>query len=351
MSSTSILSSRRQRILIAVIIIFVSPVFISLIGFPEALLFFCGASTGAILTIEFRYNNDEISGSGDEKGEPFEPVSTGEKIKRTLLSPQVGKYMFIGIVAITLLVGGAVLFGGGIPFVGSGAGGAISGTVYDDSGETVSGATIALTNQKGVIAQTTTASDGSYLLNTTGTTGPYTVRYVSEYEQKEVEDGETANFNEPGFISNLPIIGNNDAGDDELSTDVESSGDSETSVDVESSDESSGDGESISFVEGKVVSSEDGEGIKFANVTALNQDGEEIPSTRNETTLDGSYRVENIPPEAFGGDITEGTLRLKAEKEGFIETGNGNNIIEIDLSIRDTSTGIEAGTDIEVNET
>ena len=146
-------------------------------------------------------------------------------------------------------------------------------------------------------------------------------------------------------------IGNNDAGDDELSTDVESSGDSETSVDVESSDESSGDGESISFVEGKVVSSEDGEGIKFANVTALNQDGEEIPSTRNETTLDGSYRVENIPPEAFGGDITEGTLRLKAEKEGFIETGNGNNIIEIDLSIRDTSTGIEAGTDIEVNET
>ena len=60
-----------------------------------------------------------------------------------------------------------MLFGGGIPFVGSDGGGIITGTVYDDSGETVSGASITLTNEEEVIAQTTTASDGSYKFNTT----------------------------------------------------------------------------------------------------------------------------------------------------------------------------------------
>ena len=321
-----------------------------------------GMSSGEI---QRKVSGLEASSSGGRGGSQLGgSASTGEKIKQTLLSPEVGKYMFIGAIILIVLIGG--LWGAGTfaqigPFAESHV---IGGKVVDQDGDPVSNAEVTITNASGGNVTVVGTDGNSVYPADTNENGQYSVKLA---------DGDTTydiSYNNETYDSVEPTNTTIDFPKDQSeSSSTESGGDSSgspipdwvpilgvSSEDDGSSgnDESGGNDEpenqSIPFVEGKVVNSENGEGIKFANVTALNQDNEEIPSTRNETDLEGNYRVEDIPSEAFGGDIDQGTLRLKAEKEGVIETGDGNNVIEIELDIRSPSEGIDSGTDIEVNE-
>jgi len=326
MSSASALSSR-QRILISVIVISLSLVFIPYSGFPEAVLFFCGASTGAILAKEFVYNNDEVLGSGQQEHEQFESVSTGTRIRQTLVSPLVGKYLFIGIVVITLLFGGAVLFGGGIPFVGSGSSNTVSGTVYGDSGPAAS-QTVELTNQSdNVQLRTSTDSNGEFEFNTSEFNGPYTVS-VDGYNSRVVADGDTdVKFGEPpGLLSGLPIIGSGSSDDQEATAN--------NSRDTSSSKSGTDEGEQVFRVLNGTVVDSMGDPVSFATVTIEDGNGNQL-TQEQETGQDGRYRYEDVPYE---GDIENITLVWKASEEGYQD---GQYSLDLGQFLENEEEGIE----------
>ena len=300
MSSTSALSSR-QRVFIAIIVIFFSFVLQDYFGLPEATLFFCGASTGAILTIEFR---DKL---------------------------QVGKSLYISI-ALILLISGAVLIGGGIPFVGSGSSNVVTGTVYE-SGTPVSGQTVELINQsnEAQLITSTTNADGEFRFNTSGFSGPYIVS-VGVKERGGVADGDTnLEFGDPpGLLSGLPIIGSSDNtaegdGDDQNENDssdsestgdsppLQSTGDSPPLANQSTTEET----QLISYVEGSVVREEDIQTAPVASaiVTLEDSEGNVISAESNETTVEGNYRIDNIDMTAFEGNIESGQIYIIVEKE------------------------------------
>jgi len=160
-----------------------------------------------------------------------------------LLSPKVGKYMFIGAVVLLVLLGG---FYGATQFGLMGSSGddaTISGTVYVD-GEPAEGVTVVLSgDQLNESLDDTTASGG--LFGILGSPGQYKFSDVQngtynltatvdgeEYEETEVEPGETVDFGEAtesdepgGLFSFLPIIGGSDSGANETEPDSEPGGD------------------------------------------------------------------------------------------------------------------------------
>ena len=157
------------------------------------------------------------------------PASKGERIKQTLLSPKVGKYMFIlAVIALVLLGGfyGATTLG----FVTIGGdSNAIGGTVYDSSGETAENVSVTLDSE--VLAeslQNRTSGSGEYEFTDIPDNGTYTVTADidgSGYTEEDVEPGETVNFGEAtdsdepdGLFSFLPFLGGSDAATNETET-------------------------------------------------------------------------------------------------------------------------------------
>jgi len=265
-------------------------------------------------------------------------ASTGEKLKQTLLSPQVGKYLFIGSIVLILLIGGAVLFGGGIPFVGSGSSNTVSGTVYGDSGPAAN-QTVELTNQSNnVQLSTSTDSNGKFEFNTSGFNGPYTVS-VDGYNSKEVADGDTdVKFGEsPGLLSGLPIIGSGDNtaegdGDNQNENDGSNPENSSSGDGTDGSQSTTEESQSISYVEGSVVREEDGQDVPVASAIVTLEDSKQnvISAESNETTQEGAYRIDDIEMNSFEGDIESDQIYIIAEKEDDFRAKES-----IDLSIRD----------------
>jgi len=337
-----------------------------------------GLSSGEI---QRKVSGLEAPGSSGGGGSQLSgSASTGEKLKRTLLSPQVGKYLFVGAIILIVLIGG--LWGAGT-FLGLGPlaeSNVISGTVYNAAGEPVQSAVVEIESQEGEDVSLVVPENGSsvgtnengvYRFELAESGGNYTITAsadTTEYDPKRgitptntsVDFGESAQSETnqdsdsgSGLFSNLPFIGggdsstgeeNNDSTDSEATNDEEPTDVSGNTSDKEDSATESGETQSIAYVEGKVINQE-GDPIKFVNVTALDQEGDELSDTRNESALNtGKYRVEDIP---FNGDLENGELVLKAEKEGQIETTTKT----IDLDPYSTpEDGITSGTEIEVKE-
>jgi len=158
------------------------------------------------------------------------PASKGERIKQTLLSPKVGKYMFIlAVVALVLLGGfyGATTLG----FVTIGGdSNAIGGTVYDSSGETAENVSVTLDSEVlDESIQNRTSGSGEYEFTDIPDNGTYTVTADmdgSGYTEDDVEPGQTVDLGEvtdsdepDGLFSFLPFVGGSDAATNETETD------------------------------------------------------------------------------------------------------------------------------------
>lgn len=263
-------------------------------------------------------------------------------------------------VLIILLAG---VWGAGT-FLGAGPldeGNGISGTVYNANGEPVPAVAVEAVSESGRTIQTTTAADGTYLFRRVDPGETYTIAVVNTTEDynlyRAIPPATDINFGEPanqGLLSNLPIIGERDSSttkEDNDSTDTEATKVDEstdnsrsTSDDEESTTDNRGT-QTIDYVEGKVVNQDD-EPIGFVNITVLDQEGNELANIQDESNINtGEYRIEDIP---FEGDLENGELILKAEKEGQIET----TTINIDLTIYSSpEDGITSGTHIVVAET
>jgi hypothetical protein len=256
--------------------------------------------------------------------------------------------MFIGSIVLILLIGGVILFGGGIPIFGSGGGDVVAGTVYNDTTPVVDErVTLKNGSSNDQLASTTTNENGEFEFNTTESSGPYTVEPESEdYDPRgDVSDGKTdIVFGEaPGILSGLPIIGgdgnadapdseNNESSADDSSSDIEPTNDTETTDSSNVTDEES-QGQSIRYVEGSVVREEDGQTEPVASAMVTLEDSEDnvISAEANETTQEGGYRIDNIKLNDFEGDIESGQVYIIAEKEDeFIAEE------EVDLSIRES---------------
>jgi 5-hydroxyisourate hydrolase-like protein (transthyretin family) len=226
-----------------------------------------------------------------------------------------------------LLIGGAVLFGVGIPFTGSGDSNTISGTVYAD-GDPAADQTVELINKSSdnLLDTDTTDEDGEFVFNTSEFSGQYIVS-VEGYQSKEVTDGETnLEFGDPpGLFSGLPIIGSSDnTGEADESDQNGSNNGNQTSDTTDSSDENQttedptsggSSGQVIPYITGFVNDSSTGENIDQATVT-ISEDGEEIADTSTNET--GKYRVENVDiPLEEGQNIEDITLQFEFNAEGY----------------------------------
>jgi len=174
------------------------------------------------------------------------PASKGERIKRTLLSPKFGKFLFIGAMVLLVLLAG---FYGATQFGLLGFGGdsaAISGTVYDGVGEPAPDITVTLTGDQLDTDARKVVTDG-HLFGILGSPGEYEFTDVppngtyaltatidgTEYEETGVEPGEgQVNFGTPsesdesgGMFSFLPFVRGSDAGTNETETDGDTGGD------------------------------------------------------------------------------------------------------------------------------
>jgi len=301
-----------------------------------------GLSSGEI---QRKVSGLEAPGSGNQSSK-LGSASTGGGLKQTLLSPQVGKYMFIGSIVLILIIGGLILFGGGIPILGSGGGDVVAGTVYNDT-TPVAGEEVILKNGSNDerLASTTTNENGEFEFNTTGFSGPYTVESETHPRKENVNDGKTdLVFGEaPGILSGLPIIGsnnnpdvsdseNNESSADDSSSDIEPTNNTENTDSSNVTDEEK-QSQSIRYVEGSVMREEDGQTEPVASAMVTLEDSEEniISAEPNETTQEGAYRIDNIEMNDFEGDVESGQIYIIAEKENqFIAEE------EVDLSIRDS---------------
>ena len=291
-----------------------------------------GMSSGEI---QRKVSGLEASSSGGRGGSQLGgSASTGEKIKRTLLSPQVGKYMFIGAIVLIVLIGGlwgAGTFAGIGPFAESNE---ISGTVYDSDGEPAEAAIVEIDNEGGESVslsnldegRTETDDDGTYKFELAEGGGNYTIRVSNlstEYSSKTgISPSNTSvNFGEPpdsqtndsdsGFFSGWF------GGDDSKSDNQEAT--SNDSGDTSSSESGTNGGEQeqeqlFAILNGTVVDS-NGDPISSATVTIEYDNGDQL-TQEQETGQDGQYRYENVPYE---GDIQNITLVWKASEEGYIQ--------------------------------
>jgi len=222
-----------------------------------------------------------------------------------------------------------VLFGGGIPFVGSEGSNTVSGTVYAD-GAPAENQTVELTNQSNnVQLSTTTNPNGGFEFNTSGLSGPYTVSVEgNDYNSIEnVKNGDNdLEFGDPpGLLSGLPIVGSSDdAGEADESdqngnNDASQTGDTTNSSDknqtTEDSTSGGGSEQVIPYISGFVNDSNTGESINQATVT-ISEGGEEITDTSTNET--GEYRVENVDiPLEEGEKIEDVTLQFEFNAEGY----------------------------------
>jgi len=253
-------------------------------------------------------------------------ASTGEKLKQTLTSPQVGKYLFVGSIVLILLIGGAVLFGGGIPFVGSGGSNTVSGTVYAD-GAPAANQTVELTNQSSNLQlTTTTGSDGEFEFNTSAFSGPYTVSVEGYNSKQNVADGDTGlEFGEsPGLLSGIPFIGNNASSttDSENETQEDTDTPSSSGDDESPNETDSGSTEEnvISYLQGNVTREGSDDGISGATVivTKVIEGSANEEITETETDNSGFYRIENIEvPLAEDENLNDVTLMFEFGADGY----------------------------------
>jgi hypothetical protein len=347
-------------------------------------LFLCGVFIGATLTVR-RYSSTENSNSGDEENPQAKSVPNWKEINEVLSSPRVGKYVFFFILISIILTGG--LWGAGQVGVGPLAPSyEISGQVVDQ-GEPVEGVNVTIKNSTGDAITTDNGNAVSSRLAETNDKGKYTAElpsdgtYNVEYGNETYEGVEPGDSNidfpkdqsesnstesEEGSSGSLipdwvPGFGSNSQDSDSETTDSgngsqeandsrdsgsgngsQEANDSTGSGDNETIDEGA-DSQSIPYIQGKL----EGEDVlvKFVNVTVLNQDGDEITSTRNESDINGNYRIENVPSEAFHGDIENGEVTLQAKSKDKIKTTTEN----IDLGPYEAETGVDSA-NIEIEE-
>jgi len=291
---------------------------------------------------------DSPSSGGGGRSQLSGSASTGEKLKQTLMSPQVGKYLFVGAIILIVLIGG--LWGAGT-FLGVGPlaeSNEISGTVYNADGEPAQAAIVQIENEdNGNVSlvnrnqgRTETDSDGRYRFELEEGGGNYTITASTETTDYDPKTGITptatqVDFGEPaqsganqssnsgsGLFSSLPFIGGGDSSSDENNN----SADSETTNNDTTSDtggntsnggsgSDSGNQEQVFQVLNGTVIDGNGDPVSFANVTIEYEDGEKL-TTEQETGQNGQYRYENVPYE---GDIQNITLVWRASEEGYIQ--------------------------------
>jgi len=291
-------------------------------------------------------------------------ASTGEKLKQTLLSPQVGKYMFIGAIVLIVLIGGlwgAGTFAGIGPFAESNE---ISGTVYDSDGETAEAAIVEIENEdSGNISlvnldegRVETDNDGTYRFELEEDGGNYTIRVrntTADYdpktgitppdtnvdfgEQTTQTEGSQTNSSDSGLFSSL--LGGL-FGEDDSESDNQEAAANETTTDDSGGTNSSGSGtdggeqeQVFRVLNGTVVDS-NGDPISFANVTIEYGNGDQLTQEK-ETGQDGRYRYEDVPYE---GDIQNITLVWKASEEGYQD---GQSSLDLGRFLENEEEGIE----------
>ena len=299
-----------------------------------------GMSSGEI---QRKVSGLEASSSGGRRGSQLGgSASTGEKIKQTLLSPEVGKYLFIGSIVLILLIGGAVLFGVGIPFTGSGDSNTISGTVYAD-GDPAADQTVELINKSSdnLLDTDTTDEDGEFVFNTSEFSGQYIVS-VEGYQSKEVTDGETnLEFgDQPGPLSGLPIIGgsseetSSNTGGQSRTGEGSSSSQDEEATNNETISSSDGTDQIIPYINGTITDQNE-EPIGAASVDIEYGDGTELV-TANTTNQNGVYRYESVE---YKDNIEDITLVWTISAEGY---QTKEETFE-DITVFDPESGINRG--------
>jgi hypothetical protein len=237
--------------------------------------------------------------------------------------------MFIASVVLILLIGGWMLLGGGASILGSNGGNVVAGTVYNDT-TPVPDEEVTLINESNnqVLDSTTTDANGEFEFNTTGSSGPYTVRPESEnYESRgDVNDGKTDIVfgKAPGIFSGILGSSNNadasDSGNGENSSDdVSTDGEPANETDSQSTEENV-----ISHIQGNVTrEGGNNDGIPEATVVVskvVDGTNEEINETETDET--GFYRMESVEvPLEEGESLEDVTLAFEYSADGY-ETQN-----------------------------
>ncbi|WP_253738277.1 carboxypeptidase-like regulatory domain-containing protein [Halohasta salina] len=287
------------------------------------------------------------------------PASKGERIKRTLLSPKVGKYMFIGAVVLLVLLGGfygATTFG----LLGSGGDGAtIGGTVYAD-GEPAEGVTVELTgDQLESPDETTTSgrlfgvigSPGKYEFTGVPPNGTYDVTATvdgDEYEETGVEPGEqqvslgtpSESDESGGMFSFLPFVGGSDSGTNET----------ETGGDTASGNETGGEEGSEAESDSQAPSGDNSTDESGSEFTAQTFSLRGTVTDASGLEEDGvNIRIEN---ESLLADEDDGRIRVTSGERGEYQTEpvlqNGTYKLEASVPVSESNSDQDYSGTVEI---
>ena len=310
-----------------------------------------GMSSGEI---QRKVSGLEASSSGSQSSK-LGSASSGGGLKQTLLSPQVGKYIFIGAIILIVLIGG---YFGATQFGILGSPPEISGEVVDENEEPIPNASVKIINPDGDINPAnqnktsrytaTTDNNGEYSLELENKEGTYTVEYGNDtYEGVEPGDSNIdfprdqseSNSTESEEGSSGSLIpdwlptgggggeGDESSGDDGSGENDESGGDDESADggSTNETDSQSTEENVISYIQGNVTKEGgNNDGISGATVVVSKavDDGENEEINETETDGTGFYRIEDVEiPLNEGENLKDVTLIFEYSADGY-ETQN-----------------------------